>query len=61
MKKDTLQRIMYYLFDHIIVAKFYGTENIPKEGGIIIATNHMSRMDIPFLFVLWFLTSLKFL
>lgn len=51
MKKDTLQRIMYYLFDHIIVTKFYGTENIPKEGGIIIATNHMSRMDIPFLFV----------
>ena len=51
MEKETLQRIMYYLFDHIIETHFYGTENIPKEGGIIIATNHMSRMDIPFLFV----------
>ncbi len=51
MERETLQRIMYYLFDHIIVTHFYGTENIPKEGGIIIATNHMSRMDIPFLFV----------
>lgn len=51
MKRDTLQRIMYYLFDHITVTRFYGTENIPKEGGIIVATNHMSRIDIPLLFV----------
>ncbi len=51
MKRETLQRIMYYLFDHWFVTHFYGLEHIPKEGGIIIATNHMSRMDIPFLFV----------
>lgn len=42
---------MFYLFDHITVTRFLGTENIPKEGGIIVATNHMSRMDIPLLFV----------
>jgi len=42
---------MYYLFDHITVTRFYGTENIPKEGGVIVATNHMSRIDIPLLFV----------
>jgi 1-acyl-sn-glycerol-3-phosphate acyltransferase len=51
LKRETLQRIMYYLFDHITVTRFYGLENIPKEGGIIVATNHMSRIDIPLLFV----------
>lgn len=51
MKRETLQRIMYYVFDHITVTRFYGLENIPKEGGIIVATNHMSRIDIPLLFV----------
>ncbi len=51
MERETLQRIMYYLFDHITVTRFEGNENIPREGGIIVATNHMSRMDIPMLFV----------
>jgi 1-acyl-sn-glycerol-3-phosphate acyltransferase len=51
LERDTLQRIMYYLFDHITVTRFEGIENIPKEGGVIVATNHMSRMDIPLLFV----------
>lgn len=51
MERETLQRIMYYLFDHLTVARFEGTENVPKEGGVIVATNHMSRMDIPLLFV----------
>lgn len=51
MERETLQRIMYYLFDHITVTRFEGVENIPAEGGIIVATNHMSRMDIPLLFV----------
>jgi len=30
---------------------FLGVENIPVEGGILIACNHMSRMDIPVLFI----------
>ena len=51
MERDTLQRIMYYLFDHITVTRFEGIENIPEKGGVIVATNHMSRMDIPLLFV----------
>lgn len=51
MERETLQRIMYYLFDHLTVTRFEGTENVPKEGGVIVATNHMSRMDIPLLFV----------
>lgn len=28
-----------------------GVENIPLTGGLLIATNHMSRMDIPVLFI----------
>jgi 1-acyl-sn-glycerol-3-phosphate acyltransferase len=51
LKRDTLQKIMYFLFDHITDTRFYGLENIPKEGRLIVATNHMSRIDIPTLFV----------
>ncbi len=51
MEREKLQRIMIKLFDHLTVTRFEGVENVPKEGGIIVATNHMSRMDIPLLFV----------
>lgn len=33
--------IMHFLFP----IKVYGTENIPKEGGVIIAVNHKSNFD----------------
>ncbi|MBI5746907.1 MAG: 1-acyl-sn-glycerol-3-phosphate acyltransferase [Nitrospirae bacterium] len=29
--------------------RVFGEENIPKEGGVIIASNHVSYFDIPFL------------
>ncbi len=51
MKREKLQQIMYYLFDHITHTRFYGLENLPKEGRLIVVTNHMSRIDIPVLFV----------
>jgi len=31
--------------------EFFGLENIPAEGGVIIALNHLSYIDIPVLFV----------
>ena len=31
--------------------KFIGVENIPPTGGVLLACNHMSRMDIPVLFL----------
>jgi 1-acyl-sn-glycerol-3-phosphate acyltransferase len=31
--------------------EFIGVENIPPEGGVLIACNHMSRLDIPVLFI----------
>jgi 1-acyl-sn-glycerol-3-phosphate acyltransferase len=30
-------------------SKVFGAENVPKEGGVIIASNHVSYLDIPFL------------
>lgn len=50
MEREKLQRILYFLFDKITETRFYGLENLPKSGGVILATNHMSRMDIPLLF-----------
>ncbi|MRR29272.1 1-acyl-sn-glycerol-3-phosphate acyltransferase, partial [bacterium] len=35
----------------LTVTEFLGSENIPLTGGVLIATNHMSRMDIPVLFL----------
>lgn len=51
MKPDKLRRIICWLIDHLTVTEFKGVENIPPEGGLLIATNHMSRIDIPVLFM----------
>jgi 1-acyl-sn-glycerol-3-phosphate acyltransferase len=51
LKRETLQKIMYYLFDHITKTRFIGLENVPEDGRLIVVTNHMSRIDIPVLFV----------
>ncbi len=52
MKRETLQRIMIWGIKNLTVAEFIGLENVPATGGIIVATNHMSRIDIPLLFTL---------
>jgi 1-acyl-sn-glycerol-3-phosphate acyltransferase len=31
--------------------EFHGTHHLPPEGGMIVATNHMSRMDTLYLFI----------
>ena len=50
MKRETLQKIIYFLLKNITVTRFEGLENLPDTGGVIVATNHMSRMDIAVLF-----------
>ncbi|MAT40812.1 MAG: hypothetical protein CL609_00610 [Anaerolineaceae bacterium] len=50
MKREKLQRILYFVFEKITETRFYGLENLPETGGLIVATNHMSRIDIPLLF-----------
>lgn len=51
MKPHKLRRIITWLLDRLTRSEVRGLENVPKTGGILIATNHMSRMDIPVLFV----------
>lgn len=36
-------------FGKILSTKIIGTENLPKEGGFILAANHVSNWDPPFL------------
>ncbi len=49
MKRETLTALIQFLVDHITHTTFIGTEKIPPTGGLIIATNHMSRVDPPLL------------
>lgn len=51
MKPHKLRRIICWLLNRLTDTQFLGTENIPLTGGLLIATNHMSRMDIPVLFL----------
>ncbi len=51
MKRDTLQSILRVLFYSIAKIEFCGTQHLPLEGGLIVATNHMSRADTLLLFL----------
>jgi len=51
MKRETLKGIMSFLLNLLAKVEFEGLEHIPREGGIIVATNHLSRVDIPVLFL----------
>ena len=51
MKRETLRKLVNIVFHAIAKLEFVGGENIPAHGGIILATNHMSRLDIPLLFL----------
>jgi 1-acyl-sn-glycerol-3-phosphate acyltransferase len=52
MKANNLRRLINWLMKHLTDTEFIGQENIPDTGGVLIATNHMSRMDIPVLFTI---------
>lgn len=51
MKASRLRRIINWLLQHLTRTEIIGLENVPESGGLLIATNHMSRMDIPVLFI----------
>ena len=51
MKRATLQKLVDSVFHLIARIEFVGAEKVPAQGGIIMATNHMSRLDIPLLFL----------
>lgn len=52
MKANNLRRLINWLMKVLTKTEFKGVENIPESGGVLIATNHMSRMDIPVLFMI---------
>lgn len=49
MKREIVQPIIRFLMRTLTKSEFYGTEYLPAKGAILIATNHMSRLDIPLL------------
>jgi 1-acyl-sn-glycerol-3-phosphate acyltransferase len=51
-KSNNLRRLIVWLMKILTDTEFVGMENIPDSGGVLIATNHMSRMDIPVLFII---------
>jgi 1-acyl-sn-glycerol-3-phosphate acyltransferase len=51
MKKETLRSIVHFLFRNLARLEYYNLEYIPTSGPVILATNHLSRLDIPLLFI----------
>jgi len=49
MKRKTLQRLVVFLIKTLTKAEFIGSENVPSEGGLIVAINHTSHLDTPLL------------
>ena len=50
MNRDTLQRIVRFLIRLLTDTEFIHPENIPAQGPVILATNHLSQIDTPVLF-----------
>ena len=48
MLYSLLQLIFSIFFKLFFRAEIYGQENMPKDGAVILAANHMSNWDPPF-------------
>jgi len=51
MKRIQLQRLIRFLMRNLTRTTFEGVKYLPASGPLIIATNHLSRIDIPVLFI----------
>jgi len=51
MKRSTLRKIIQVILHGLTRITFEGTEHLPKEGGVLVATNHVSRLDTILLFI----------
>ncbi len=51
LERNKLQRFVAFLINHLTRTEYHGVEHLPKRGGFLVATNHISRLDIPVLFV----------
>lgn len=52
ISREQLKRFSTWVFESLTEMHIEGTEHIPASGGYILATNHLSRIDTPFLFVI---------
>jgi len=48
--RNSLSRIIRFIINLIARVEIQGDENIPAEGGYVIATNHLGRLDVALLF-----------
>lgn len=51
INRRNLRNLMQFLFKLLTRTQYFGVENIPSTGGFIVATNHISRLDTPLLFL----------
>jgi 1-acyl-sn-glycerol-3-phosphate acyltransferase len=51
MKRETLRSILYALLTRLAHVEFCGAEHLPSGVGLLVTTNHMSRMDTLYLFL----------
>ncbi len=51
MRRETLQSIVRHILTRLHRVEFSGLEHLPPTGPLIVATNHMSRMDTLYLFI----------
>ncbi len=51
-----LRRLFRILFRYLTRMDVAGFENIPKEGGCLLALNHLSVLDAPLIFHLYLFT-----
>ncbi|MDD5371578.1 MAG: lysophospholipid acyltransferase family protein, partial [Anaerolineaceae bacterium] len=49
MQENVIRKIFRVLFKILTRTEIYGQGYIPKQGAFILATNHMSRVDVPLL------------
>ena len=51
ISRDQLRSFSRWVLENLTHVVVTGEENIPPQGGCILATNHLSRLDTPFLFI----------
>jgi len=51
MTREQLQSLLRFLYAHLTRTEFVGLEHLPREGGVLVVTNHISRLDVPLLFI----------